>query len=207
MRTSPFYHWVLASVPLLAVLSVIFFSFGSEQEVALFFKEHSAAHPQLKAVFKFLTDWSNPLLYGVYAWLLFSAIRTRNTEQRRFVIVMIIMQLIVGLVAVNFLKHMIGRPRPGQGMFFEPLTTRGSYHSLPSGHTTEIYGWVLPLIFRQHQLWFTGCLGLFAGAVGFSRIYLSWHYPSDVFFGWLLGSVTAYATWTLANSGLFRKKA
>jgi len=206
MRITPMTHWALASAPLLAILGVIFFSFSSEVEVALFFADHAAAHPGTAFWFKVLTDWSNPVFYVTYAVMLLTAIRSHNHERKRFVIVLIVMQVLIGLVTVNILKHMIGRPRPGQGWYFDPMTTRGTYHSLPSGHTTEIFGWSLPLTFRLNRIWFTLLIGLFTGAVGFSRIYLNWHHPSDVFFGWLLGSFTAYAAWTVAGSSLFRKK-
>ncbi len=207
MRTSPVIHWALVSAPILAILGVIWFSFGSELEVVSFFQDHSAAHPGLTLFFKLLTDWSNPVFYVVYALMLITAIRSHNYERKRFVIVLLIMQAIIGLLAVNFIKHTIGRPRPGQGWYFDPLTTKGNYHSLPSGHTTEVFGWSVPLALRVHRMWFSAALGIFTGLVGFSRIYLNWHYPSDVFFGWLLGSFTGYATYTIAGSSLFRKKA
>jgi undecaprenyl-diphosphatase len=34
-----------------------------------------------------------------------------------------------------------------------------------------------------------GCL---LALLGFSRIYLGWHHPSDVFFGWALGGVAGF---------------
>ncbi len=109
-------------------------------------------------------------------------------------------------LAVHFLKHTIGRPRPGQGEWFDPLTTKGSQHSLPSGHTTEIIGWTLPLVLRSGKFWLTALLSLFIGAVAFSRIYLGWHHPSDVFFAWILGSFGGFATTIIAGSTLFKVK-
>ena len=174
--------------------------------MAAFFKDHRAAHPVLKAFMKALTDWSNPVFYVGYGLALIAAWRSGNRERVRFILILLAVQAVVAGLAVHFLKTVIGRPRPGQGIWFDPLTTKASQHSLPSGHTAEITGWSLPLAFRLERLWLTGLFGLFIGLVGLSRIYLGWHHPSDVFFGWLLGSFGGFATLVLAESSLFTRR-
>ncbi|CDN41792.1 phosphatase PAP2 family protein [Paenibacillus sp. P22] len=67
--------------------------------------------------------------------------------------------------------------------------------SFPSGHTTAIFAWTVPLLYAAAS----GAafpLALFAGlaiacSVGWSRMYLGLHYPSDVGAGALLGTFTA----------------
>lgn len=206
MRTF-FKHWAIFSAPLLLMLAAIWFGFASEADVAAFFKQHRGTHPELKTAMKLLTDWSNPVFYTLYGVMLIQAFRTGNQENKRYIFILLAVQAIVAAACVHFIKHTVGRPRPDQSGLFQPLTTRGSYHSLPSGHTTEIIGWSLPLVFRRLAPWLTVVLGLFVGLVGFTRIYLGWHHPSDVFFGWLLGSFGGFATAIIADSNLFRKKA
>jgi len=163
MRTL-FKHWAVFSAPLLLILAAIYFSFASEADVAVFFKQHRAAHPALKTVMKFATDWSNPVFYVLYGVMLILAFRSKNNEKKRYLIILLVVQGIVAAACVHFLKHTIGRPRPDQNAkFFQPLTTRGSFHSLPSGHTTEIIGWSLPLALRNRTLWLTTTLSLFVG--------------------------------------------
>lgn len=205
MRTL-FKHWAVFSAPLLLILGAVHFGFASEAEVAAFFKQHRGAHPDLKTVMKFVTDWSNPVFYALYGVLLIKAWRSRDFETRRYLFILLAVQAVVAAACVHFIKHTVGRPRPDQSGFFQPLSTRGGYHSLPSGHTTEIVGWSLPLAFRRNALWLTFILGLFVGLVGFTRIYLGWHHPSDVFFGWLLGSFGGFATKIIADTSLFRTK-
>lgn len=204
MRLSPLKHWALVSLPLLCVLGTVWLNFGSEVEVAEFFKDEAAANPSLAAWLKIFTDWSNALFYVIYAAMLFTALRSGNRDRRRFTFIVIALQLIVSVLCVHFIKYTIGRPRPGQGWYFDPLTSRGNYHAFPSGHTTEIMGWSLPLALRRGSVLLSALFGLLIGVVGFSRIYLGWHHPSDVFFGWLLGSFGGFAAHVVAGSTLFR---
>ncbi|MGL1861716.1 MAG: phosphatase PAP2 family protein [Pseudodesulfovibrio sp.] len=207
MRISLLKHWAVFSAPLLLMLAAVWLGFDSEADVAVFFKEHSAAHPLIKAVLTFITDWSNPVFYALYGFILIKAFKAKNYAGKRYIFILLGVQIVVALCAVHFIKSTIGRPRPGQGWYFDPLTSRGNYHSLPSGHTTEITGWSLPLALKQHRIWLTVILGLLVGTVGFTRIYLSWHHPTDVFFGWLLGSFAGFTTQIIADSSLFQKKA
>lgn len=206
MRYSLLKQWALVSLPLICTLGAIWFSFGSEREVAEFFKAHATAHPALSATLKIVTDWSNPVFYAFYAIMLLAAWKSGNHEKRRFVLILLAVQVVISILTVHFIKYTIGRPRPGQGWYFDPLTTRGNYHSFPSGHTTEILGWTLPLALRHNKALLSALLGLLIGVVGFSRLYLGWHHPSDVFFGWLLGSFGGFATHIIVGSSLFRKR-
>lgn len=188
-------HFVLGSLPLLLILGTIHFNFSSETEVITWFTAHAKAHPDLKSLAKAITDWGNIAFYPIYLWFLISGLRQRkkSSSRLRFALVFLVVQLVVSLLLVRIMKIAIGKPRPGEGTFFEPYSTKGGYHSMPSGHTTEIYGAALPLILRYRQLLLTLALGIFAAAVAFSRIYLSWHHPGDVFCGWMLGSVAGFA--------------
>ena len=206
MRSSSLIHWAVFSAPLLAILVIIWFSFTSEVDVAVYFKDHRAAHPYLKAFMQFVTDWSNPVFYVFFGVMLLRAYKSGNREKMRFVFILLVVQALIAGLAVHFLKATIGRPRPGQGQWFDPLTSRGANHSLPSGHTTEIIGWSFPLVLRYRLPWLTIVFGLGIGVVGFSRIYLGWHHPSDVFFGWMLGVFGGFATTVIAGSSLFLKK-
>jgi undecaprenyl-diphosphatase len=110
-----------------------------------------------------------------------------------------LIQFAVCFGVVTLVKVALGRPRPmADGGFYNMLSFDHFYHSLPSGHTAEIYGAVTPLAlwFRRKPL--TLLLGLAAALVAFSRIYLYQHYPSDVAFGWLFGGYAgsaAFAYW------------
>ncbi len=66
-----------------------------------------------------------------------------------------------------------------------------SDHSFPSGHTTAIFSVVMPFVFTAPIM---GLILLpIAAIVGFSRMYLGLHYPSDVAAGCAIGISTAAA--------------
>lgn len=190
--------WLTASAPLLLALAILSVFFESEAQVVSFFAEYRRDHPILTFCFQLVTDYGNGVFYLIYASLLYKAWRTRDRKLARFVGVYVLLQLLIALITVRFLKIAIGRPRPGVEGLFQPMSTEGGMHSLPSGHTTEITGAALPFALRCKNMLISLSVGSAIGMVAFSRIYLGWHHPSDVFFGWLLGSVTGFAINTFA---------
>jgi len=106
--------------------------------------------------------------------------------------------LAVSHIPVAIAKKLYPRARPylalpGTNTFHNPLKD----HSFPSGHTTAIFAFTVPYMLAQPALAFillpVACL------VGFSRIYLGLHYPSDVLAGAIIGTTVAAGTvalWT-----------
>ncbi|WP_018123821.1 phosphatase PAP2 family protein [Desulfovibrio oxyclinae] len=198
-RARPLVDWLLTSLPLLAALAATVTLIGTEAEVVSFFSTFRADHPEMTQFMNFVTDFGNPFFYVVFLAMLIVAWRRGDARTKRFFFVYIIVQLLIALITVRFLKMTIGRPRPGEGMFFDPLTSSGANHSLPSGHTTEITGAAGALALFCGRHWLSLALGVGIALVGFSRIYLGMHHPSDVFFGWLLGSVSIVAIYTFSR--------
>ncbi len=196
----PLIPWLKLSVPLLLMLAMLLVIFqGSENEVFIFFRHHRETHPALKAILRFWTDWINTAFYLYFAFMLLRTFKTGDLATRRFISVYIAVQLLISLILVYFLKASIGRPRPGEDPYLQGFTTKPSYHSMPSGHTTEATISSLALGLRLNKISWTLLIGLALALTGFSRIYLGWHHPTDVLCGWLLGSVGAMAVTIFAR--------
>ena len=105
----------------------------------------------------------------------------------------VLITVLGGATLNHLLKHSIQRPRPNFGNALSGATD----FSFPSGHVanaTLVYGVAAALIVarlptRRARLAVTLGAGLLVALVGFSRIVLGAHYPSDV----LAGAVVALA--------------
>lgn len=190
-------HYLLASLPLLGLLALFAALFGTEAEPLQLFRLHKDEHDAFEAVVRFITDWGNPAFYVVYLSILVRGVRWGDRRRVRFVVAYIVAQLLIALLAVTLTKMALGRPRPeADTTLYNMLTLDSYHHSLPSGHTTEITGSCLALALWLGNRRWSLFLGLCIAVMGFSRMYLFQHYPTDVFFGWMLGSVSGFAAYS-----------
>jgi membrane-associated phospholipid phosphatase len=120
-------------------------------------------------------------------------IRDRGATLARFVA-----SISLAGVAVQLLKHLFGRVRPALSQdtthFYGPFGVLHDgpwtrFDSMPSGHTATAFAMAVALGLRWPRtspLWF-----LLATGVGISRTLVDSHFPSDVVFGALLGSLAS----------------
>ena len=117
-------------------------------------------------------------------------------RKRREAIILLV-TAVSAQVSIEILKNLYDRPRP------DFMAIRAYSASFPSGHSTEstaIFLTAATIIATLETRTDTKILAYAVAAfailgVGFSRVYLGMHWPSDVLGGWVLGSVWAMLAW------------
>ncbi len=103
-------------------------------------------------------------------------------------------------VAVQLLKHAVGRPRPYQGEGPNAFFKGSRYQSFPSGEVTLQAAFVTPLIVNYRLedpwIWALGALPVYDGI---ARLKSRAHWQTDVIAGWALGTAVGYWSSTRAT--------
>jgi membrane-associated phospholipid phosphatase len=102
-------------------------------------------------------------------------------------------------------KSIIKRDRPYvTHPSIQPLSVEGSY-SMPSGHTSSAFATATSLSMAFPKWYVVVPSFVWASSVGYSRMHLGVHYPSDVLVGALVGSGSAVLM-NKANEWLNKKR-
>ena len=158
----------------------------------------SIESPFLTSLMKFISSVGNENFYILIIMLVFWC----WNEKKGFLLGLAV---IVSGWTNSFLKVLFDHPRPYEfepalGLAFEP--TRG----FPSGHAQNSMTFWIALAFilsyslvkrknLRPLIW--GFSGLVILLIGFSRLYLGVHFPTDVFFGWLASLIILAAFYFL----------
>lgn len=107
--------------------------------------------------------------------------------------------LFVSTVVMVAMKYSIRRDRPFVTYpEIEQLASAGS-PSFPSGHSSMAFSTAASLSLAFPKWYVIAPSFMWAGAVGYSRMHLGVHYPSDVLVGALIGAGSAWLSNYLTN--------
>ena len=142
------------------------------------------------------------------------ALIKRDTNMIRSVLVMGASSLVQGLITKN-LKRIVARPRPfvtyPQIENFDdpreksiPISyNTGDFESFPSGHASGAFAFATSLSLEYPKWYVIAPSFAWASAVGYSRMDMGVHYPSDILMGAAVGAGSAWFCHYL-NKKLFR---
>ncbi|HMQ77350.1 MAG TPA: phosphatase PAP2 family protein [Flavobacteriales bacterium] len=146
------------------------------------------------AALHWLTDSAAWVAYGLPACLLLFGWLRKHPDSTRRALVILASAGIAALV-VNVLKFTIDRPRPFDVLPFVTKLAGGGGGSFPSGHTSDAFAATLAITLLLRRWWVALPMFVWALAVGWSRMALGVHYPSDVIVGAVIGALAALVTY------------
>jgi membrane-associated phospholipid phosphatase len=140
-----------------------------------------------------------PLTMAVIGWKNHDKKLTRNA-------CVIAIGSVVNAGLTNALKYTINRDRPFVTYPDISKKAKAGSPSFPSGHTSSAFATATSLSLTYPKWYVIAPSFIYAGAVGYSRMDLGVHYPSDVLAGAVIGSGCAWLTWKVNQKLLIKKK-
>ena len=178
------------------ILIVVIFVFGNTNfsqnlDIDLLRKINLERNPALDPTFKFITNSVSPI--GLGAPLIVTSIGfIQNDKSIKNKGIFIGGTLLTSAIVTTTLKFAIDKERPFVTYpDIQKLTSAGS-PSFPSGHTSEAFATATSLSIAFPKWYVIAPSFIWASAVGYSRMHLGVHYPSDVLVGALIGSGSAW---------------
>ncbi|MGW7333207.1 phosphatase PAP2 family protein [Streptomyces sp. NPDC054840] len=205
MRKDPLWWTGIGCALLAAVLTALVVAgwrplLAYDERVARDLHAHAVAHPSVTQFMRVLSDWVwDPWTMRALAAVACVLLWWRGDRRRALLVALV---TLAASVVQQGLKVMVGRERP---VWSDPVDS-AQYAANPSGHAmtaTVVCGlllWLLPRPApgRSAVAWLVAAWTVAAVSVlgvGFTRVYLGVHWPSDVLAGWLLGvALVALAT-------------
>lgn len=199
MKGAALFYWLIGIV---IVVTCIVTAFYFDEAVAQFMVNHQTHDLRnfMRNVSRF-GEWWGHFLVGLagagIAW------QFGNKKWTRIFLVMLIALSLAG-VAGRVIKISTGRARPSvkSEQVWNGLEWSSKYHAFPSGHVAASTAFFAVLILANWRIG-VPCLAI-PILIGFSRIYGSAHYLSDVVCAAVLGILSALIVWRLARRKLLR---
>lgn len=145
----------------------------------------------LDSTFIWVTNLAAPFAYSIPVVLFLYSYFTKNNPLKQKSYYVIVATLSSALLT-TIIKHMVNRKRPFIVYpFIQKIGTGGS-PSFPSGHTSDAFTMAAALSMAFPKWYVIIPSYAWAVAVGYSRMDLGVHYPSDVIASVFIGTICAY---------------
>ena len=166
----------------------------------LLFLQESVRNPILDNIMIFITSLGN----GGMIWIAATIALLIPKKTRKAGVVSAVALLGSLIINNNIVKNIVQRPRPFVTFTdLQIIIPTPSEFSFPSGHTSSSFA--AAAVFYRHLPKKIGLPSvILAGLIGFSRLYVGVHYPTDVIAGVIMGILLSYLAEYLVN--LFVKK-
>jgi membrane-associated phospholipid phosphatase len=180
------------------VFGLVFFSQVHAQNLDIdWLKEINLNRNQsLDPSFRLVTNSVTPLVIAVPTYFLANALIKKDSVSKGRAIIISSSLILSGIISTS-LKYAVQRERPYDEYPFIQKETSGGGYSFPSGHTSAAFSLATSLSIVYPKWYVIAPSFLWASTVGYSRMDLGVHYPSDVLAGALIGSGSAFLSYKL----------
>lgn len=152
----------------------------------------------LDPTFKTISASTMPLSFAIPAGAITFALLKKDEDSRKKAL-LISSSLVGAAVVTTALKYSINRERPYIKYPEIQNVTSESSPSFPSAHTSFSFSLATSVSLAYPKWYVIAPAYLWAGSVGYSRIHLGVHYPSDVLAGAIVGAGSTYLSYRLNN--------
>ena len=176
---------------LIFLLLYCFSGFSQNKDIEFLRKVNIDRNQKFDTFFKVITDSDGPISILAPASVYAVGFLTKDSITKRKG-VMIGGSFFISTVIMTSMKYGIRRDRPFITYpDIQKLASAGS-PSFPSGHSSMAFSTATSLSIAFPKWYVIAPSFLWASAVGYSRMHLGVHYPSDVFVGALIGAGSAW---------------
>lgn len=172
------------------------FGFSQNADINLLKSINVDRNKSLDPTFKLVTHSLTPISIGA-PLVVFSAGLIQKDSTLKSKGIFLAETFIVNGFITTALKFSINRDRPFVTYPFIDKQAEAGSHSFPSGHTSASFATATSLSLAFPKWYVITPSFVWASSVGYSRMHLGVHYPSDVLAGAFVGAGSAFLSYKL----------
>lgn len=132
----------------------------------------------------------------LYAFMLFWILRNHRPLAWKFILLTLVTFAITDFTSSSILKPLLMRERPCYDEHLKDVIRNllgcGGRYGLPSSHASNHFGvasfWFFSISWMSGRRWYW--LWIWAALICYAQVYVGKHFPGDVLFGAVLGTLT-----------------
>ncbi len=187
---------MLKNISYLLLLLSLTTSYSQNADIDLLREINLNRNQSLDGTMKFLSDTDAYISLGTPAVIYTIGLLEKNQNIKKQGIY-IGETIMVSTFITIATKYTIKRDRPFVTYPFLDKQSDGGNYTFPSGNTSVAFATATAISIANPKWYIIAPSFVWAGAVGYSRMHLGVHYPSDVLAGAIVGSGSAYLTYKI----------